>query len=120
MLHHSLSMLPRSLFPSSDNLQSTTRHNLFLHLLAINTHLLVPQRGKDDHQHYDELHRSDLVKESGAGVVLEGLDAPLQVVGDLRQLLHGSDALHEYSVLEKVKVVGVIASDRKWLSDSPC
>lgn len=100
--------MPRSIF--------ATPHKL----LATNTHLLIPQRGEDDHQHDDELHRSDFVEESRAGVVLERLDAPLQVVGDLRQLLHGSDALHEYSVLGKAKAGGVIASDRKLLSALPC
>lgn len=114
-------MLPHSLLTLQILLEaSDSSRSLSPHLLVINAHLLIPQRGKDNHQHHDELHRSDLVEESGAGVVLEGLDAPLQVVGDLRQLLHGSDALHEYSVLEKVKVVGVIASDRKWLSALPC
>lgn len=60
----------------------------------------IPQRGEKHHQDHSELKNLNLVEDANALVVLEGLDSLLQVVGDLRQLLHSSNAFHKYSVLK--------------------
>lgn len=62
---------------------------------------LIPQRGEKHHQDDDELENLNLVKQPNAVTVLEVLDALLKVVCYLRQLLYGTDALHEYSILRK-------------------
>lgn len=61
----------------------------------------IPQCGEEHHQNDDKLEDFDLVEDAHTILILEILDALLQSISHLRQLLHSADALHENSILWK-------------------